>query len=185
MRSLLILSVTLLCIGCAHQSSVISDPPIPQSQAVVFDIDGTLTPDVLRIAEVRKGAADAVRIFSNKGYKIIYLSHRRRVFQGNLLNWFQDNDFPAGNIHVPQTADDERDPVDFKKRILREFLDHGWQLKFAFGDSTTDFDAYRAVGIPTENIFALRREKHTGCQSGATTQCMNGWSEHLNAIANY
>ena len=182
MRSLVILPLMLLSIGCAHQSSNYPDPPTPQSLAVVFDIDGTLTPDVLRISEVRKGAVDAVRIFSEQGYKIIYLSHRGRLFQGNLLSWFQNNGFPAGSIHVPQTAEDERDAVVYKIRILREYQDRGWQLQFAFGDSTTDFIAYREVKIPAENIFALRRENHSDCQWGATTRCMIGWTEYLQAI---
>lgn len=185
MRNLAVLSLTLLSIGCAHKSSNLSDPPTPQSPAVVFDIDGTLTPDVLRIAEVRKGAVDAVRMFADKGYKIIYLSHRRRVFQGNLLNWFQNNDFPAGDIHVPQTAEDERDAVAYKIRILREYMDRGWQLKFAYGDSTTDFISYREVKIPAENIFALQRENQSDCQWGATTRCMNGWIDHLHVIRKY
>jgi hypothetical protein len=185
MRNLVILSLTLLSIGCAHKSDSLFDPPTSQSLAVVFDIDGTLTPGVYRISEARKGAVDAVRIFAEKGYKIIYLSHRGRVFQGNLLNWFQSNDFPAGGIHVPQTAEDERDAVAYKIRILREYQDRGWQLKFAFGDSTTDFIAYREVKIPNENIFALRRENQPDCQWGSTTRCINGWTDHLKVIRKY
>lgn len=185
MRIFIVLLLTWLSTGCAYESSQVSNPPTSQSQAVVFDIDGTLTPDVWRTSEVRKGAVDAVRIFAEKGYKVIYLSHRTRIAQGNLLNWFHINNFPAGDIQVPQTAEDERDAAAYKVRILREYQNRGWQLKFAYGDTTTDFIAYRDVKIPVERIFALRRESEPDCQYGAITKCMNGWLDHLNVIEKY
>ena len=39
-------------------------------ESVVFDIDGTLTPDVMNISGVRPDAARAVQAFADKGYKI-------------------------------------------------------------------------------------------------------------------
>ncbi len=183
MRNLIILLVVMLCSSCAQLPAHIPNAPQKQAQAVVFDIDGTLTPRPIKIWKARRDAAKTVHIFADKGYKIIYLSARIKLFQANIPNWLKKEGFPDGSIHVPETAEDDMDPIHFKTRILQDFLAHGWKVEFAYGDSSTDFDAYSAVGIPKERVFALRREGETLCQPGAWKICLNGWTEHMDSIA--
>ena len=47
----------LICSACSVTPDPIDAPPHPQAPAVVFDIDGTLTPDVHTIFGVREDAA--------------------------------------------------------------------------------------------------------------------------------
>jgi len=169
--------------SCAQLPADIPNPTQQQTQAVVFDIDGTLTPRPIEMWTARTDAAKAVTIFADKGYKIIYLSARIRPFQADIPNWLKEKGFPDGSVHVTETTEDRKDPVHFKTRILRDFLAHGWNVAFAYGDSSTDFDAYAAAGIPKERVFALQREGEASCQPGAWKACLNGWTEHIDSIA--
>lgn len=185
MRNLMILQVVLLCTGCALQPFEIQKAPLKPDQAVVFDIDGTLTPKILAIYIVRDDAANAVRLYADKGYKIIYLSARPQPFQTGIPDWLKKNHFPEGSIHVSETAKDTSDPEAFKKRILGEYKEKGWKFVAAYGDSPTDFEAYKDVGIQKDRIFALLREGDDKCQSDESkwSECLHSWTEHMDKIA--
>lgn len=181
MRNLIVLLVCVLCASCARLPAQII-PNARQAQAVVFDIDATLTPQVLNIFEEREDAAKAVRMFADKGYKIIYLSTRFSWFQSRVPGWLAKHGFPEGSLQLSQSDEDERHPGDFKTRILKGFIDRGWNIQFAYGDSATDFDAYAAVGIPKERVFALQRRGEDKCQTGVWKACLKGWTEHLDFV---
>ena len=183
MRNLFILLGFMLCSSCAQlPPSAIPNAPPKQEQAVVFDIDGTLTPKVFDIVEARTDAANGVSTFAKKGYKIIYLSTRISWLSAGIPSWLKKHNFPDGSVHVTQTDEDRSHPYDFKTRTLKDFIDHGWDIKYAYGDSSTDFAAYAAVGIPKERVFALLRDGETLCESGDWKECLNGWTKHLEFI---
>jgi len=183
MRNLIILLAAVLCSSCAQLPLAAIPPATPkQAQAVVFDIDGTLTPHLLSIFEARIDAADAVRIFAEKGYKIIYLSTRSRWLQARIPGWLDKNGFPRGSLYLAQTDEDHRYPDVFKRQILQEFIDKGWNVEFAYGDSHTDFVAYALVRIPKERVFALLPKGETSCQPGDWKACLTGWAEHLDFV---
>ncbi|MFN0139855.1 MAG: HAD family hydrolase [Pyrinomonadaceae bacterium] len=183
MRNLSILLVVMLCSSCPRlPPAEIPDAVPKQAPAVVFDIDGTLTPKVSAVFEARTDAAKAVRIFADNGYKIIYVSTRISWLQAGIPSWLKEHGFPEGSIHVAQTDEEDDHPDEFKTRILKGFIDHGWDIRFGYGDSSTDFKAYAAVGIPKERVFALLRDGDTSCQSGEWKACLNGWTEHLEFV---
>ena len=183
MRNLTIPLLAILCTSCGLQPVDVQKAPLETDQAVVFDIDGTLTPKQSAIFTTRDGAADAVRFYADKGYKIIYLSARTRLFQAQIPGWLEENHFPKGSIHVPQTATDSSDHAAFKKNILNNYITNGWQFVAAYGDSSTDFKAYTAVGIKKENIFALQHTGETSCESGIWAECLSSWGEHIDGLA--
>ncbi|MDF7801847.1 hypothetical protein P4C99_20380 [Pontiellaceae bacterium B1224] len=168
--------------GCALKPEPIPPAPSVQAQAVVFDIDGTLTPDVKSIYSVRPEAAEAVQLYADKGFTVIYLSARIKLFQSNIPGWLEKNDFPDGPIHVPESRADAENHAAFKTRILKAYQEKGWILAYAYGDSTTDFEAYTAVGIPKEHIFALQRKGDTACQPGTWNTCLENWSEQIGVV---
>ena len=183
---LVMLASALTLAGCA--SSEKSSAPIAsqtdskkQTQAVVFDIDGTLTPHSLSIFEARPDAANAVRIFAERGYKIIYLSARKPWFQAGIRDWLTKNNFPEGNLQLLQPTDpkEEHDYPDvFKRRVLEDFSKHGWRVMYAYGDSHTDFVAYELANIP--HFFGLIREGEAKCQPDHWQLCLKGgWTGHL------
>ena len=124
--------------SCALLSFEIQKAPLKPGQAVVFDIDGTLTPSRLAIYTAREDAAKAVRVFADAGYKIIYLSARTQLFQSGIPNWLKENHFPEGSINVPQTDKDSSDHAAFKERVLNAYKKNGWTFVAAYGDSVTD-----------------------------------------------
>lgn len=179
-----ILLVIALCSSSCAQlpaAEILNAPP-KHAQAVVLDIDGTLTPRVSAVFDVRTDAAKAVRIFGDKGYKIIYLSTRISWLSAGIPGWLKQHGFPDGSVHVAQTPEDRSHPDAFKARILNDFIGHGWKVAYAYGDSCTDFKAYAAVGIPTERVFALLRDGDTECRPGDWKACLHGWTEHLDFV---
>lgn len=173
---LLLSGVTLS--GCGQlPPAEVPEPLRPQMPAVIFDIDGTLTPNVHAIFTARPDAAKAVGAFAAKGYQIVYLSARNPWLQTGLPDWLTENHFPAGALHVPQNLTEHLNPDTFKTQILNRYKQKGWRLAFAYGDSSTDFVAYAAAGIPQEQTYALLREGETTCQAGAWKQCLSSWQE--------
>ena len=167
----------LLFAGCATlPSSKIQLAPAG-GKAVVFDIDGTLTRRPAEIWAVRAGAADAVQRYADKGYKIIYLSARIPLFQSGIPEWLRRNGFPDGYIFVPESLQASVNPAQFKLKILKQLIAHGWVIAAAYGDSSTDFEAYADAGIPKARLFALKREGASECQTGTWSRCIDGWKE--------
>jgi len=153
-----------------------------QNRAVVFDIDGTLTSGVHAIRTARYGAAEAVQAFADAGCWIIYLSARTPLFQWHIIGWLELNGFPNGSIHVTETRADREDHKAFKQRVLEAYAANGWTFVAAYGDSSTDFEAYADVGIPADRVFALRREDESECQPGPSAGCYATWPEQMDII---
>ena len=55
----------MLCVSCTLMSFEVQKAPLKPDQAVVFDIDGTLTPKPSAIYTARDDAANAVRLFAD------------------------------------------------------------------------------------------------------------------------
>lgn len=180
MRGLRACASALLLAACAQLPPVeVPLAPDTGADAVVFDIDGTLTPSVLAVTEARPVAAEAVTAYSKKGYAVIYLSTRVPAFQSGLPDWLKQNGFPDGAIHVAQTTEERENAADYKSGILERYLKRGWHLAYAYGDSSTDFEAYAKAGIPTAHVFALKRRGENQCQDGVYQQCLDGWEQIL------
>ena len=178
--------MSALCSSCALRTFDIPIAPkatLEPNLAVVFDIDGTLTPKPSASGIARANAVNAARLYADNGYKIIYLSARRRTLQSRIPKWLTKNGFPEGSIQVPQNSIDSSDNAAFKTRILNEFKGNGWKLVGGYGDSDTDFEAYFAVGIAKDDIFALRVVDVEACDPGPWAKCLDSWAEHLDHIA--
>jgi trehalose-6-phosphatase len=60
--------IVLSLLGCSHvPPAQIPDPSYAGQSAIVSDIDGTLTPTVPSVYEVRPDAVQALRALSDKG----------------------------------------------------------------------------------------------------------------------
>ena len=180
MRYFCILIIVLSVVGCTSiPSAQVQAAPHDNNRAIVTDIDGTLTPSVMAINEVRPDAAKVIRELANRGYKIIYLTTRIPLFQSGLPKWLQENGFPKGDLQVAQSAEERSHPERFKAGILKDYIKHGWHLVYAYGDSSTDFAAYADAGITKKRVFALKRRGSKHCQKGVYHECLNGWSQYL------
>ena len=170
--------------GCAHLSAVV----VPQAAAgapgiVVFDVDGTLTPTVGQIFSVRPDASAVVRLYAERGHRLVYLTARAPVVQGTLRAFLSRNGFPPGDLVAPKDRAEHDAPAAFKAHALADYLAHGWGIAAAYGDSSTDFEAYARAGIPRERVFALRRVGETNCQPGVWSVCLAGWAQQREKLS--
>jgi hypothetical protein len=169
-------------IGC----TALAPPRVPDAsrsdEAVVVDIDGTLTPSVYAIGEARPDAAKALQAYAARGVSIIYLSARVPILQSVIPPWLRAEGFPPGSLQLAQTIEDRRTPDAFKLRVMRDYKAHGWTIIAAYGDSATDFKAYAEAGIAPEQVYAMRRHGDSHCQHGQWAACLNGWTEQLGLI---
>jgi hypothetical protein len=182
MRSFALLLLLVVCAGCTLATHDIEPAPPDRNRAVVFDIDGTLTTGVHAIGDTRTGAVAAVRAYAAAGYRVIYLSARHPLLQWHLPVWLERHGFPDGPIHVTESQSQRRDHAAFKHGVLEVYRANGWVLAAAYGDSSTDFDAYRDAGIDRERIFALRRQGAEVCEPGVWAACFAGWPEQMQLI---
>lgn len=185
MRTFIALSVTasVFATGCAQLPPVPIPDPSPQvQQVVVLDIDGTLTPHNLSVFEARPDAEEVVKAYVDKGYKIVYVTTRIPGLQSGLAQWLKEHNFPSDPVHIAQTTEERKRPAAFKATILRGYTDKGWQLAYAYGDSSTDFLAYMSAGIPKERIFALKRQGSEDCEGGGFATCLEDWTAHIDYV---
>lgn len=180
MKPIASIVLAALCVaGCAKLPSTPVDAPLRPGKVVVFDIDGTLTPENIDVLEVRKDAVNVVKAYSDKGYRILYLTARSLHLQQPIPYWLNRYGFPKGDLQTAQTSQDRKDPATFKANMLENYKKVGWKIAFAYGDSTTDFQAYERAGIAKEHVFALLRENDKQCQPGVYSICLKGYTEHL------
>ncbi len=97
------------------------------------------------------------------------------MLQSGIPAWIKDNDLPTGYIFVPESWEESNASSKFKIKILQQLITDGWNIVAAYGDSSTDFEAYSAVGIPETSIYALKREGDDKCQTGIWSKCLDGW----------
>lgn len=183
MQKPLFILVIILCSACSQLPfTPIPDAPVPHAQAVVFDIDGTLTPRVWSVFTPREDAARAVSLFADKGYAIFYVSTRVGWLSAGVPDWLDKHGFPPGSVHIAQTCEERDDPDGYKTGVLKALVAQGWTLSYAYGDSSTDLTAYASAGIPQARVFALRRKGEDECLPGPAAACLKGWTEHLEFV---
>ncbi len=151
-------------------------------RAVVFDIDGTLTPNVVVFWHPRDGAAQAAMAYAQVGVDVVYLSARVSFLQEGVPAWLALNGFPQGDVRLMGPRWDRAEITGFKTGVLRNLQDEGIEIIAAYGDSSSDFAAYAAAGVPQERVFALRRIGRSACQTGVWQVCYDDWSAHLPVI---
>jgi len=181
-RQITAVLLAIVCTGCALTSDQIQPAKSGRNRAVVFDIDGTLTSRVHAIRTARDGAAEAVRAFADAGCRILYLSARTPLFQWHIIGWLELHRFPNGSIHVTESRTDREDLKAFKQRVLEAYKANGWTFVAAYGDSSTDFEAYADAGIPANRVFALKRVGEEACQPGPSAGCYASWPEQMDVI---
>jgi phosphatidate phosphatase PAH1 len=162
----------------------------PAREAVLFDIDGTLTINDfeayadyagLKTASAYYYAPEVVRAYQQKGYQIIYLTARpywvtrdaREWFgRQQLLGWhYRSNPYGDGPI-PPNTEQHKTDYV----RYLRETV--GLKIVRAYGNATTDIAAYAKGGIAKADTWIIG--EHAGKDG---TQAIRGdYAYHYSTV---
>lgn len=180
------LVLALAVVGGAGCKPLPPPPPPPPDDAapvVVFDIDGTLTDDELTETP-HPGATQAVNAYVEKGYDVVYVTARwDLILRGSTESWLADNGFPDEELYMaPSLLVTEESRVEFKTDTLTDIEAAKDQVVYAYGDSSSDFDAYANVGVPASKVFALQRASASECQPGVWATCLPDYVGHLSYI---
>ncbi|MCB9731740.1 MAG: hypothetical protein H6745_03785 [Deltaproteobacteria bacterium] len=166
----------------------------PGTDAVVFDIDGTLTTGdselLLELAAdlfsgsyvpaVQPGGVDVVRAWADKGYLVVYLTGRPDFLNGITRGWLVDQGFPAGAVHLTDTNGQalpfDSGVGDYKAEFLdkEQGAEGGLVFAAAYGNATTDIYGYDEAGVDKARTFII------GDNAGADgTVAVDSYATHL------
>ena len=192
---LLLLLTVLLLLGTAvsqHETESENDDDGEEgksrSDTVVFDIDGTITYSSWFGVNVRRKSRAAMSFWLDLGYQVVIVTARSQALEWYTTSFLSMWRFPLDQVleivFAPETLDTDEEKIAYKTTALTNLaLSWDLNLMYAYGDSTTDFEAYANAGLSADRVFALKRYWETKCQEGAWTECMQDYTNHLNYIA--
>ena len=163
-------------------------------QVVVSDVDGTLTTsdwelfkDVLsgKSATMYPDAERAIRNWTDKGYRVIYLTGRPQIFNRYTRNWLNTHNLPQGVVRLTDDALDvvpsEQGVQAFKTQVLQDLIaTFGAKIRAGHGNATTDIGAYQTNGIPNSDLYIVG--PHAG-EKGSTV--VSSYTALLAGLAKY
>lgn len=161
------------------------------TQAIVTDIDGTLTTSDWEAvqdvalgsdAEMYPDADAAMRLWASKGYRILFLTGRPQAVNRYSRSWLEDHAFPRMPMQLTDDAE-QVFPTDsgvrtFKGGRLRELSAKGIEWQMAYGNATTDIDAYADAEIPKSDTWIIG--SHAG--EAFTQSLPNSYTSHLSLV---
>lgn len=166
--------------------------------AIVTDIDETLTlsdeeflqqvlePDY--VPEAREGSVALVKGYYERGYRILYLTARAETLE--LMDgtpareateqWLQDLGFPLNpdrtRVVLAPDSVSGAETAAYKQGALEGLEAEGWDFAYAYGNATTDIDAYLGAGIPAADVFIIG--EYAG-QMGTVAIAGEAWTDHI------
>ena len=199
-RALLGLLGLALVASCAGDDGPPAPPP-ECFEAIVFDIDETLTisdeewekqkADGTYDPLAREAAVELVRAYADRGYYIVYLTARARtwVLGGTgetspdaTHRWLVEHDFPIDDGRSRLIMSDTVVPGDaaraYKSAALMEMQAEGLAFQAAYGNAVTDIGAFEDVMIPKSVTFIIG--EHAG-EAGTVAITGESWRPHLDA----
>lgn len=161
---------------------------------VIFDMDGTLTTSDFEsvkeysseffnsnyTAEMYDNANDVVKYYAANGYDILYLTARPYWLIEESQNWLIKEDFPRGLVHT--SAGSElllgASAAAFKSEYLKNLKAQGIQFCYAYGNASSDVQAYYNVGVDKKNMFTIGKDAGI---DGSTP--LSSYTDHLKQLS--
>lgn len=195
MKLLPILLALCAWTGCGGGDA---SPACTDLRAIVTDIDETLTTadeefqsqlvDDTHDPVARAGATELIDAYFDKGYRVLYLTARWEGFSSNTqksarqltVEWLERHGYPLDpertRVVLSQSFTAGEDTAVYKSDAIASLKAQGWDFRYAYGNATTDIDAYAAAGIAKGSTFIIG--EHAGA-SGSTAVPGEGWTEHV------
>lgn len=160
-------------VGCGDDDA---GGPCAPRQAIVTDIDETLTTsdaeffrqtqDPSYDPAERPDAAPLMRGYAERGYAVFYVTARGdelmledgRTATEATRDWLVAHDFPLrdgrlflghGTLVTGETA------VAYKAGVVDGLEADGFEIAFAYGNATTDIQAYQRAEVPDDRIWLV------------------------------
>lgn len=169
--------------GDASAATQVLTVVAPGTEAVVFDIDGTLTAsdrevfkelkalleDRRYVPAVRPGATAVARQWASRGYLVVYVTARPDNLRAATRAWLASQGFPPGPVLLSNRVRDviPGDAVrEFKHDTLAQLTEKGLvRLVAGYGNAATDVAVYRDAGVPAERLYLVGETAAKGAQS--------------------
>ena len=173
------------------------------ARLTVFDIDGTLTTSDLELVKdvitdvfepILRGtyvptahpyARELVEERERRGGIPIFLTGRPYWLTKSSREWLSGLRFPSGALHTTDSNGEALTGVAaYKAAFLNSLKAQGFVLEAAYGNATTDIDAYAAAGIPKADTFIIGKN---GGKSGTRGACAANptcatWAEEVSRL---
>ncbi|OQV25243.1 Membrane-associated phosphatidylinositol transfer protein 1 [Hypsibius exemplaris] len=152
----------------------------PQTESVVFSIDGSFTASVSvsgKDPKVRAGAVDIVRHWQELGYLIVYITGRPDMQHQPVVRWLAHHNFPHGMVSFCDGV--VADPLRQKSNHLKSLADAGVTIHAAYG-SSKDIQVYASVGLRPDEIFCIGKASKK--LQDKATMLNDGYSAHLSEL---
>ncbi|XP_065162391.1 protein retinal degeneration B isoform X4 [Atheta coriaria] len=150
----------------------------PQTECVVFSIDGSFTASMSvtgRDPKVRAGAVDVVRHWQELGYLIIYTTGRPDMQHHRVVSWLSQHNFPHGLVSFQDGL--STDPLGHKAAYLNNLIqNHNIIIHSAYG-SSKDISVYTSIGLKPRQIFIVGKVPKK--QHSLATVLSEGYAAHL------
>jgi phosphatidate phosphatase PAH1 len=118
-----------------------------------------------------------MNLWNDKGYIIVYLTARPHAFRAETRSWLSDHEFPPGPVITANSLVFDDSARNYKRTwVNRLTSDFGWTVTAAYGNATSDIDAYEEAAIPKNITFIVG--EHAGV---ADTQAIldNDYTAHI------
>ena len=174
------------------------------SRLTVFDIDGTLTTSDMELVKdvftdlfepILHGtypptaypvARELVAERERRGGVPIFLTGRPYWLTQSSRDWLAAGRFPTGGLHTTN-SNGEALPTgvaSYKTAFLRSLLAKGFAIEAAYGNATTDIEAYDAAGIPKDATYIIgsnggKDGTHGAC---AINKTCKSWEEEVRRL---
>ncbi|CAH8518845.1 unnamed protein product [Heterobilharzia americana] len=162
---------------------MIPDSSTPQTEVVVFSVDGSFAASLSLMGKdpkVHPGAVDVARHWQGLGFLLIYLSARPDMQRRRVTNWMANHNFPFGMTFFLNGL--YTDPLKQKAQMLRTIVENA-KLRVHCGyGSGKDINLYRSLGLSTHNIFLIGKVSRSQASHG--TPLSQGYSSHLSSLIN-
>ncbi|MCX5858525.1 MAG: hypothetical protein NT056_01290 [Proteobacteria bacterium] len=133
---------------------------------IVTDIDGTLTvsdeevykqmDDPNYVAVAYGGAIEMLNLYAEKGYQIMYLTARPYYLRSLTRMWLDQVEAPFGYVETADTFVGGETARAYKRGFLERIMnDLGYQVAVAYGNASTDQEAYEDAAIPADRVFIV------------------------------
>ncbi|CAH9050354.1 hypothetical protein PSECIP111951_00175 [Pseudoalteromonas holothuriae] len=158
----------------------------PNTPAVLFDIDGTLTlsdeeaiGDYAGIdrADARDGAYSLVRRYIDLGYQPLYLTARVYWYAKGTRSWLDWMGLPEGILRTSLSNETSLfKTAEYKVDQINRFRAQGLNIVRAYGNAKTDAQAFIEAGIGHDHSFTIGEDAG---HYGTTAILDDGYIEHI------
>lgn len=154
----------------------------PQTEAVVFSIDGSFTASVSvsgKDPKVRPSSVDVVRHWQDLGFLIIYVTGRPCMQLRKVKAWLSMHNFPHGLLSFADGF--STDPLGHKKEYLKQLhQEHDIVVHAGYG-SSKDISVYSSLVLQPEQIHIVG--KCSRKQLPLCNHLSEGYAAHLTNLA--